>query len=100
MTIDIPYNYIPRPYQMNMLNSIADGYKRVVCIWHRRAGKDKTLINMVAREMVKKVGAYYYFYPTYQQGKKALWHGIDKNGFRFIDHIPKELRKRQYRDAN
>jgi phage terminase large subunit len=94
ITIDIPYNYVPRPYQMNMFNAVADGYKRVVCIWHRRAGKDKTLINMVAREMVKKVGAYYYFYPTYQQGKKALWHGIDKDGFRFIDHIPKALRKR------
>jgi hypothetical protein len=29
--------------------------------------------------------------PTYNQGKKILWKGIDKDGFRFLDHFPKEL---------
>lgn len=61
---------------------------------HRRWGKDKTLINLVAKKMLEKVGSYYYFFPTYEQGRKILWEGIDKNGFRFLDHIPKELRVR------
>ena len=67
----------------------------MVCVWHRRAGKDKSLLNIVAREMVKTVGSYYYFFPTYNQGKKILWNGIDRDGFKFLDHIPKELRKRE-----
>lgn len=71
------------------------GTKRAVCVWHRRAGKDKTLINLVAKKMFERVGAYYYFFPTYNQGKKILWNGIDKNGFKFIDHIPKQLIKRR-----
>jgi hypothetical protein len=41
--------------------------------------------------MHQRVGAYYYFFPTYQQGKKILWEGMDREGFRFIDHFPKEL---------
>lgn len=44
--------------------------------------------------MLEKVGSYYYFFPTYEQGRKILWEGIDKDGFKFLDHIPKELRVR------
>lgn len=61
---------------------------------HRRGGKDKTMLNYTAKEMFKRVGAYYYLFPTYEQGRKVLWEGIDKDGFRFLDHIPQNLRKR------
>lgn len=33
-------------------------------------------------------------FPTYNQGKKVLWNGTDKEGVKFTDHIPKELRTR------
>lgn len=41
--------------------------------------------------MTKVVGTYYYFFPTYNQGKKVIWDGIDKTGFRYLDHFPKEF---------
>jgi hypothetical protein len=63
------------------------GKKRAVVVWHRRAGKDKTLINLVAKKALERVGSYYYFFPTYAQGKKILWDGTDKDGFKFIDHF-------------
>lgn len=77
-----------------MFKALDSGCNRLVEIWHRRAGKDKSLINLVAKKMMERVGAYYYFFPTYAQGKKILWEGADRQGFRFLDHIPKELRKR------
>ncbi len=40
---------------------------------------------------MERVGSYYYFFPTYSQGKKILWNGADRNGFRFIEHFPKEF---------
>jgi hypothetical protein len=61
-------------------------------VWHRRSGKDKTCLNVQIKDAWKHPGVYYYFYPTYSQGRKAIWDGIDKNGMKFIDHIPKELR--------
>jgi phage terminase large subunit len=67
------------------------GKKRAVVVWHRRAGKDKTLINLVAKKALERVGSYYYFFPTYAQGKKILWDGTDKGGFKFIDHFPKQI---------
>lgn len=62
-------------------------------VHHRRAGKDKLCINFVAREMFKRVGGYFYFFPTYNQGRKVLWDGRDRDGFAFLDHFPRELRQ-------
>ncbi len=92
--IALPYNYEPRPYQLALLAAIDQGKRRAVCVWHRRSGKDKTLINIIAKKMFERIGAYYYFFPTYNQGRKILWNGMDRNGFKFINHIPLELRKR------
>lgn len=42
--------------------------------------------------MWENVGNYYYTFPTYSQGKKALWEGRGKNGVAYLDHFPVELR--------
>jgi phage terminase large subunit len=94
MNISLPYNYTPREYQLPLLSALDQGYKRLVCVWHRRAGKDKTLINIIAKKMFERVGSYYYFFPTYNQGRKIIWNGMDREGFKFIHHIPQELIKR------
>ena len=93
-TIQIPYKFTPRPYQIDLYNCLPNGYKRGVVVFHRRAGKDKTLINIIAREMLKTKGTYYYFFPTYTQAKKVIWNGMDRDGFKFLDHIPQEIRIR------
>ena len=91
--INIPHEFVPRWYQKPLFNCIKNGYRRGVAIWHRRAGKDKTLLNLLVKESQKRVGAYYYFFPSYSQGRKILWDGMDRDGFRFLDHIPPEIRE-------
>lgn len=92
MKIRLPYLYTPRDYQLPLWQAFDSGkFLRFLQLWHRRSGKDRTDINLVAREMIKHVGIYYYYFPTYAQGKKALWDGIGKDGMRYIDHFPKEL---------
>ncbi len=93
--ITVPHNFTPRDYQIPLFNCISQGYKRAMSVWHRRAGKDKTLINIMVKEMFKNVGSYYYFFPSYAQGKKIIWDGTDRDGFRFLDHIPKEVRENE-----
>lgn len=70
---------------------MASGIKRAVLVWHRRAGKEKTSWNYMIMQASLKVGTYYYFFPTFAQGRKVLWDFIDKSGFRVLDHIPKEM---------
>ena len=87
----LPRNYNPRPYQLPLLRAIDSGVKRAVVVAHRRSGKDKTCINIVAKKMLEKVGTYYYIFPTFSQAKRVIWEGLDKEGNRFIDHFPNEL---------
>lgn len=92
-TLQIPYKFTPRFYQIPMFKALDSGYKRGVFIWHRRAGKDKSLLNLLLKKSIERKGVYYYLFPTYAQGRKILWEGIDRDGMRFLDHIPKEIVK-------
>jgi len=94
-SITLPFMYEPRDYQLPILKALdTGGYKRAIAVWHRRSGKDKTFLNYLFKSMYERVGAYYYFFPTYRQGRKVIWQGMDRDGMRFIDHFPKELRAR------
>lgn len=93
-SITLPFEYTPREYQIPLFQAIDSGYKRAAVLWHRRSGKDKTLINLVAKKMYERVGTYFYFLPTYNQGKKIIWNGMDKTGYKFLEHIPRALRAR------
>lgn len=93
MVINLPHLFNPRDYQLPLLKRMDEGCKRAVIVWNRRSGKDKTCFNYVIKKAFEKVGTYYYFLPTYSQAKKVIWDNIDNDGFRMIDHIPKELIK-------
>lgn len=96
INIDIPHNFVPRSYQQNLFTFRGKGYDRAIAIWHRRAGKDKTVWNMLITEAFIRVGSYYYFFPTYAQGRKIIWDGIDRDSFPFLNHIPKEVIKSKH----
>lgn len=92
--VRLPYKFEPRDYQLPVLRALDNGVLRIVWVAHRRAGKDKTFINHTAKCMYQRVGAYYYIFPTYRQAKKVIWNGMDRDGFKFMDHIPQAIRKR------
>lgn len=91
MEIQLPHLYQPRNYQLPLWQAFDRGYRRLIQLWHRRSGKDLTDLNLVAREMWENVGNYYYTFPTYSQGKKALWEGRGKDGVAYLDYFPKAL---------
>lgn len=94
--ITIPYNFEPREYQRALYNAVVrDGKKRACVVWHRRAGKDKVFINVLAAKAMQRVGTYFYILPYYAQARKIIWEGMDKNGFRLIEHFPQQLVKRR-----
>lgn len=91
-SITLPHRFEPRPYQLPLLAAFDSGkFDRYVALWHRRSGKDKVNLNLMAREMQTHPGIYYYLFPTYSQGKKALWEAMGKDEMKYIEHFPKEL---------
>jgi len=91
--LTIPHKFEPRPYQLPILRALDSGKKRACWVAHRRSGKEKTLINYVAKAAFQRVGTYFYIFPTYTQAKKVLWDGRDRDGFPFMAHFPREVVK-------
>lgn len=89
----LPYKFNPRKYQIPILKAWDSGIKRLFWVAHRRSGKDKTIFANIPKKMMERIGTYYYFLPTYAQAKKVIWTGADKDGFKFLDHFPKEIVK-------
>lgn len=101
MTTDIrvPVDWSPWEHQHKLWNAMMnDGVKRACVVWHRRAGKDHTGINMCAVSMFRRPGIYWHLLPTYTQGQKVIWNGMDNQGRKFIDYIPKEAENRRRND--
>jgi phage terminase large subunit len=92
MITELPYKIKLRDYQKEIFKKFfVEGYRRFCCEWHRRSGKDKTFFNLMIAAAMQKKGVYYYMFPEIKQAKAVIWEGIDKDGVRFLDHVPPEL---------
>ena len=87
--IDIPFNYVPRDYQLAFLKEM-ETKKRGLIRWPRRGGKDKTSWCFMVKEAVRVPGNYFYVFPTAKLGRQVFWEGVDGNGFRMMDHLPEK----------
>lgn len=86
--------FLPREYQLPIIDALENkGYKRILAIMPRRAGKDIVAFNLAIRQALKKICVIYYIFPTYSQAKKVIWDSITNDGERILDYIPSELIK-------
>lgn len=95
--VNIPNNWRPRGHQLKLFNEFGyeKQYQRASIVWHRRAGKDSTALNLTAKEMFKRVGTYWHLFPEQTQARKAIWNGVDGQGRRIINQfLPPEVCKR------
>ena len=90
--IKLPYQFAPRGYQWPVWDAWDAGTRRFLLVWHRRGGKDKTLLNFCVERMLERVGNYVHIFPKLNQGRRIIWDGIDRAGQRYLDHFPAALR--------
>lgn len=92
----LPYKFEPRPYQQPFFHAVFNEGKRFsLSVEHRRAGKDKKNWNVLIAQAIMRPGNYHYVFPELGQARRAIWEGIDANGFRMLDHCPKDLLARK-----
>lgn len=85
-------DYHPRWYQKQFEEAMFGGYRRAYLLYHRRAGKDFSCwMFMIYCAAVCTPGVYYYILPTYTQGKKVIWDGMDESGKRLLEYIYPEM---------
>ena len=90
--IQVPAHYDPsvRPYQLDVLNGLKHSRFSVLVI-HRRAGKTLATFAYAIGRMVEETMTVVMVYPTLKQGFDNFWTNVENDGFKTIDHIPKEL---------
>lgn len=96
LSISLPHEYTPRSYQKEVFEQYRKGIRRFILVWHRRSGKDKTMLNFTICRMLERKGMYWYVLPTYEQARLIIWEGMGSGvneGFPFLDHFPEELIK-------
>lgn len=90
-SVQIPHGFTPRPYQEKILRALDDGCRNACWVVHRRGGKDTTIWNYMIKRAFMEPGTYYYFLPTFAQAKRVIWDGINNDGRRMLDYIPKSI---------
>lgn len=97
--VSVPYNWSPRSYQEPLWDALERGNKkRAVQVWHRRTGKDLTDIHWCATQAFKRKGLYWHLFPTFSQGRKVIWNGLDNDGRPFLDAFPPVTWRRKLDD--
>lgn len=97
--VELPHQYLARDYQLPLWQAYEEGgLKRMVLVWHRRAGKDLSLAAFSCVRAMERVGAYYHYFPTQKLGRRVIWEGRDKAGVKMLDRFPAELVTRRRDD--
>jgi len=92
--MQMPNDWWPRDYELPFLRAMDEGCLRACLVWHRRAGKDSTALNFLAKCAAQTTGVYWHIGPTKTQARKFIWNNIDSEGRKVIDQaVPMELRK-------
>lgn len=86
--------FIPRSYQLDVIEKIESGYKNILLAWSRRAGKDYTLFNESIRIAISRTCTIYYIFPSFNGGRRILWDAITIDGVKFLDLIPNDICKK------
>jgi hypothetical protein len=66
----------------------------------RRGGKDMTAFAYAARKMAESPMNVVLVFPTKKQGYDSFWTNTENDGFKTLDHIPKELVAQRTNDVN
>lgn len=93
--IRLPNQWDPRPYQLPAWTAWERGMRRLLLLWHRRAGKDDVAMHITACAAMQRVGNYWHMLPKANQARRALWDAVNPHtGRRRIDDaFPHELRE-------
>ncbi len=82
---EVRIKFPARPYQQKLIDYFRNGGKRAACVWHRRAGKDRTATFIESELACKRPGLYWHALPEYAQARRVIWDAITRDGQRLID---------------
>lgn len=100
--MQIPVHRLPlRDYQKEIVEALNSPIRQAVLVIARRGAKTYTVFTeYIVPAMVKEVMNVVIVYPTAKQGYKNFWTNVENDGFKTLDHIPKNLIASQSNDED
>jgi hypothetical protein len=92
--LQVPAHRLPlRDYQKEIVRAINDPkIDELLLVIARRGGKTTTTFSEgIVPDLVKQVQTAVAVYPTAKMGFRNFWNNIENDGFKTINHLPKEL---------
>lgn len=92
--MNVPAHRLPlRDYQKDIVKAFNDPkIDEMLLVIARRGAKTTTTYSEgIVPDMVKQVMTAVAVYPTAKMGFRNFWNNIEDDGFRTLDHLPKEL---------
>jgi hypothetical protein len=85
--VQIPNDFTPRSYQERPMRYLDQGGRNLFWVVHRRGGKDLTMLHQECKMAHRRKGMYWHIFPTFAQGRKAIWEGFRKDGKRIMENV-------------
>jgi hypothetical protein len=73
----LPFDWEPRPHQVELWEALMEGAKRADVVAHRRWGKDEVALHWAAWSASNRPGTYWHLLPETAQGRKAIWDAVN-----------------------
>lgn len=73
----LPFDWKPRPHQVELWEALMEGAKRADVVAHRRWGKDEVALHWAAWSASNRPGTYWHLLPETAQGRKAIWDAVN-----------------------
>ena len=92
--MNIPAHRLPlRDYQKDIVKALNNpDIDELLLVIARRGGKTTTIYSEgLVPEMVRNVLTTVAVYPTAKMGLDNFWTNIEDDGFKTVDHLPREL---------
>ena len=92
--MQVPAHRLPlRDYQKEIVTALNSDIRQAVLVVARRGAKTYTVfVEHIIPAMTREVMNVVIVYPTAKQGFKNFWTNIENDGFKTLDHIPKDLK--------
>ena len=77
----MPNRWAPREYQLDFWRKFIHekSVNRAILCWHRRAGKDSTVLNAFAVKAASEPGLYLYMAPSQKHAREIIWTNVMDN---------------------
>ena len=80
-----------RKHQQKVVEAFDKGFKNIILLWSRRAGKSIFAWNLLIREAIYKPGTYWFCFDEFRTAERNIWSAMTSDGVKFRDMIPKEM---------